>query len=359
MTWAPAACASASFVGVTGASNCATRCNSIATSTRTPKNLPRRRSSASSYSGWRARGRFEGDEVSLVLAPPEVKFFPLRIPDQALSQPVERIEQALRWEVAQESRASVDELEVRHWRLPASRVLDANVMAVSIPTRRVIEWSDALAHEGLTLRRIDVAPCALVRLSRALWTPAPDELWGVLDLGLRHATLTVVVGTVPTYIRTFGIGSDRWTRQVAKAFEVTYPIAEQLKREHGVRAPARGLRVEAGGGGLAQTSDLGSAMSAVLRDAVQQLTGEISRCFSYMMRSFPEHALQRLMLTGGGAMLPGLSEALGGDLGIAVDRLTTDDAQPRANWEQLPERVQVTPHAATVLGGALLDLETS
>ncbi len=300
------------------------------------------------------QGRFDGDEVALVVSPPEAQFFPVQLPEAVLAQPTARIIQALTWEVAQQSRRSADEVEVRYWRLPPGRGSQANVMAAVLPAKLALEWCDLLARHRLSLRRIEVAPCALVRLARYAWTPAENDLWGVLDLGLRHSTLTVVVGTVPTYIRSIAASTHQWTRLLAAAFEVTYPVAEQLKREHGVAPTSRGIRAEAAGHSLLRASDLPGAFSSVLLEPLRTLAHEVGRCFGYVMQSFPDQGVKRLFVSGGGGDLRGLPAILQAELEIPVSTLATS---PEVPWEHPLADVRVVPRAAAALGAALLDLE--
>ncbi len=303
------------------------------------------------------QGRFIGREVALVLSPPEVQFFPLRLPPQALAQPPERVDQALRWEVAQESRDSADNLEVRHWQLPANPRREANVMAVVISTEAALRWVDQFQQHGLILRRIDVSPCALVRIARQAWTPAQDDLWGVLDLGLRHTTLTVVLGTLPIYIRSLSVGAADWTAKLAQAFEVSYPAAEQIKRTYRLQPVERGHQPTTAGRSLLQAGDLEGAFSGVLRESLRTLGLEVGRCFSYVMHGFPDYTVKRLFLAGGGARLGGLPGVLESELGIPVFTLATGNGN--LSWEYPLPNVNVDPLTAASLGAALLDLEAA
>lgn len=334
------------------------------------------------------QGRFDGQDVALVVSPPEVQFFPLRLPEAALAQRPERIEQALRFEVAQESRRAADELEVRYWPLPSSLVRDANVMAVVLASATALEWCRRLAACGLRLRRIDASPCALVRVARRQWTPGDADLWGVLDLGLRHATLTVGVGATPVYIRSLSVASHDWTRQLAAAFEIALPVAEQLKCTHGVSRTERGHRAGRAGGDPLNAADLPSVVSSVLRDSLQTLAQEITRCFAYMLQSCPELSVKRLILAGGGARLRGLPGILEAAVGIPVRRLADETDFPSAAgaapaaqgaaaapgspqaadeeraaaappWEHPLPNVRMEPRIAAALGGAMLDWELS
>jgi type IV pilus assembly protein PilM len=330
------------------------------------------------------QGRFSGREIALVLSPPDVEFFPLRLPDQVLTQPPDRVEQALKWEVSRESRHSADNLEVRYWRLPHGHAQQPNVMAVVMPADVALNWCRLVEQHGLVLRRIDVSPCALVRLARCLWTPGDNDVWGVLDLGLRHSTLSVVVGGIPAYIRSLSVSSHDWTQAVAEAFELPTPTAEQLKRQHGVQPgreqvpkgdrplsgqpegrPTRDLSHCSAAEHLLHAGDLPSALASVLRESLQTLAHEVGRCFSYVMQSFPDSTVECLLLAGGGARLAGLPTILEAELGLPVRLLAIPTASDAPPWEHpiQDERRDagppLDPQAAASLGGAILDLEAA
>jgi hypothetical protein len=305
------------------------------------------------------QGRFVGRDVALVLSSPDVKFLPIRLADQALTQPAERIEQALRWEVAQQSRHASEPAapdEVRHWMLPTGRGQTPNVMAVVVSGELVGRWWEQLRQQGFALRRVDVSPCALVRLAACAWTAGANDLWGVLDLGLRHSTLTVVMGQVPAYIRSLSVCAHHWTQKLAQAFEIPYATAEHLKREQSVQATDRGARTVSEP--LSPETDLGGAFSGVLRQSLHTLAQEVGRCFSYVMHGFPEASVKRLFLAGGGAALAGLAGTLESELGIPVGSLSTDAVGP-GGWEHPLPNLTLRPRAAAALGAALLDLEAT
>ena len=100
--------------------------------------------------------------------------------------------------------------------VPAGRGQQPNVMAAVMSAETASQPCDLAQQRQLHLRRIDVSPCALVALACRGAAPAEDEIWGVLDLGLRHSVLTVVIGAVPAYVRVLSvaapIGRANWPR---------------------------------------------------------------------------------------------------------------------------------------------------
>jgi Tfp pilus assembly PilM family ATPase len=324
------------------------------------------------------QGSFSGSDVGLVLSPPEARFCTLRLPRKALDQPEKRVREALAWEVAREMRADAHELEVRYWQLPPGHRQGLNVMAVALPIERALSWYEVLAHDRLRLRRIDVSPCALAHLACRMWTPQANELWGILDLGFRRATLTVVLGEVPTYIRLLSASCGSWTGRLAQAFEVPHAVAEQIKRMHGIRPTERGVRApqsnQPSAGrrpALHHAEDIPSVVFGLLREPLDELAHEIKKCFAYVMQNFPDIAASRLLLAGGGAKLPGLAAYLEQQLALSVaplanacmstrsggDAGATDDQGPPLLWERPLPDTAVQPEVATAVGGAILDLE--
>lgn len=304
------------------------------------------------------QGSFSGSDVALVLSPPDVRFCALRLPKKVFTQSESRIRAALAWEVAREMRAEVHELEVRYWQLPPGHQRGLNVMAVALPLERALAWYQSLAQDGLRLCRIDVSPCALVHLAGRVWTPAERELWGILDLGFRRSTLTVVLGTVPAYIRSLSASSNSWTSRLAQAFEVSPAGAEQIKRTHGVRPTDRGIRAPEPDRPLLNAQDTASVVFGLLRESLDDLVHETNECFHYVMQSFSDVSVSRLLLAGGGANLPGLSEYLELQLGMPVAPLALQREAESTSWERPLEGTAVRPEVAAVIGGAVLDLES-
>lgn len=319
------------------------------------------------------QGNFDGRDVALVLSPPDVRFCTLRMPRKALDQPEQKVRETLAWEVAREMRAEAHELEVRHWPLPPGHHQGLNVMAVALPIERALGWHALFAAQNLRLRRIDVSPCAIVHLARRIAAPGAKDVWGVLDLGFHSTTLTVVLGDTPVYIRALNASADRWTQKLAEAFEVSPAGAEQLKRKYGIVLGERGVRMPDSAvepAGLMNAPDIPGVVFNLLRESLNDLIHEVSRCLAYVLQNFSDANATCLYLAGGGANLPGLAEYLGLQLDMQVRLLTnldpraleSEDSNPPANardtdWTRPLGGTPVRPEAASVIGGALLDLE--
>ena len=294
------------------------------------------------------QGDFHGTQMALVLSPPQLRFVPLRLPDAIWDQPAERIEQAVLWELARLAAGLAGQFEARWWRLPAGSRGGVNVIAGCMPAEQARGWFEGLAACGIRLVRIDATPLALTHLALARWKPQPGDLWLIVDLGSRAAHVTVLVGTIPVYIRSVNAASDQMTAAIARAFESDRDEAERLKRDCGICAPDQPPEQPP------QHRQLARTLFDVLRKPLETLVNEIEVCSSYALRIYPDLQVRRILLAGGGAAMPGLPGYLRWRLGVDVERLNP------ASVLHAPESLRPaidSPAAAAVCGAALRDLE--
>lgn len=280
------------------------------------------------------QGRFIGREVGLVLAPPDVHFHALRVADSLLNQPSAAVCEALAWEVAKELRAEATELEVRYWPLPPNHRQGLNVMSVSMARAQARGWVQHFADAGLGLRRIDVAPCTLLEFAQNAGQAPSQGLWVIIDLGLAKTHITVLIDQTPVYIRSIETRGDAWTREIAQSFDLEYAEAEALKRRHGL--------LSASG-----DDDLRNALRRALNEPIEALIHETTLCCRYIGQSYVGRPVERVLLAGGGAHLPGLAERIQTVLDVPVAALRSD-LIPAAQSELI-----------SCVGGALRDLEAA
>ena len=91
------------------------------------------------------------------------------------------------------------------------------------------------------------------------------------------------------------------TRTLEQAVELTAQQAEQYKRTYG----------------LDETQFQGK-VSEALKPAVKVLVDEMSKAIRFFLNQHPTLAVQRVLLSGGSAQLPGLAQYIATNLGLEV-----------------------------------------
>jgi type IV pilus assembly protein PilM len=146
---------------------------------------------------------------------------------------------------------------------------------------------------GLTVVDVDLAPFALVRAQSASFRTSTVAF---VDIGARTTTVVVAARGVPQFVRIIPTGGHDLTRVLAETSTLPLAEAEQLKREVGlvVGSPNPGQ------------VDIAATINAFSHDLLQGVRNTLR----YFENAHPEHPLEGIVLTGGGARLKGLPAAL-------------------------------------------------
>jgi type IV pilus assembly protein PilM len=101
-------------------------------------------------------------------------------------------------------------------------------------------------------------------------------------------------------VRTIPRGGQEITAMMAKRLGVETHEAESIKCRVGLLA------------------DTATETAVVIREAVRPLINEVRSSFAYLTSGEQQTRVARLVLTGGGALLAGLADALSDQLGVEV-----------------------------------------
>jgi type IV pilus assembly protein PilM len=167
------------------------------------------------------------------------------------------------------------------------------VAGVAYAKRIPEEVAEAARTAGLTVRALESESFAA---ARALLPPGDPTTVLIIDIGKTTTKLTIVVGRVPRFATTVGIGGHSLTLAVQKYFGVTETEARRVKLLHGIVA------------GEGNEEYLGAMLSTA-----SAIKDEVSRRVDF----WRVHATQtghepisRAILVGGNASVRGLAEYL-------------------------------------------------
>ncbi|MFA5144300.1 MAG: pilus assembly protein PilM [Candidatus Omnitrophota bacterium] len=140
----------------------------------------------------------------------------------------------------------------------------------------------------------------------------------VIDIGETHTELVISSGKQLVFTRKLPVCAKDFTKAMTGALvsdrgriQLTFDEAERIKREVGIPAESETRIVE----GKISTTQI----SAMLREPLERLAGEIGRCLDYYREEGPGGgAISSVVLFGGGACLGGMNKALAEALGIEV-----------------------------------------
>lgn len=271
----------------------------------------------------------DNDSVALVLPPHAtlVKF--IRVPRVAAAQQ----EKIIRFEANQSlSFAGQDVV----WDTINAGETDREVEVMLCAVKREVAETLCTTVESAGFRLARAVPSPLATLAACRSAREPDNAAApvlVANLGARSTTV-VLVEANRFCARTFSLGGNSVTVQIAEGSRCDFAQAEQLK----LTGCARHL------------------LQFAAESFATQLAQEITRSRIHFQRQSDAAAPARILLTGGAARLPGLAEALGARVKLPVERLDVIDSieiGPAAAqaWASAP-----VPPVADLIGGAMLQL---
>jgi type IV pilus assembly protein PilM len=150
----------------------------------------------------------------------------------------------------------------------------------------------AIQMAGLNPVEVDLLPFAL---SRALGTGSRGTI-ALVDVGAATTNVLVTSRGVPQFARIIPAGGDDLTTALAARLETTTENADRVKRTLGLAtspiAEERRIAVE------------------TIYEATSELLGSLRNTLSYYTNNRPGVVIDQIVLSGGGAQLPGFSRAL-------------------------------------------------
>jgi type IV pilus assembly protein PilM len=193
---------------------------------------------------------------------------------------------------------------------------------------------DAVEKAGLTVVGVDLISSALVRAVGG--QDASDQPEAIVSVG---AGLTVVVVHQqgrPQFVRTIGSGGNATTASISAALDLPLADAEGIKRRIGEPI------------GQIQAAEQAAQASMI------ELVGEIRNSIQYFASLPGRLAVSRVLITGGGSELVGLSSMLEDQVRLPVLTVSPLARLDTSKLELSPEQAQeVGPVLATPIGLAM------
>jgi type IV pilus assembly protein PilM len=253
------------------------------------------------------RQGFRGREIVLAVPDPQLLRATLELPSKVSGVPFEQI---ARMELSRLHNLPPDSFEMAYWELDAGKTRPVTqTLALGCPHAVANALLDVFEDAGFHVAALDVRSAAAARACRPLLLPAP-QITAILDLGWRSAWLLFVCGSALIYERSLeGACVAELIDRLGEAFAIPLESAYQVI---GTVGPAN---EELTGRFDAETL---AAIRKHLRAHFDRLLEELRTPLSYANHHFPGEGVRRLVLIGGGAVVPQVASYCTDRLGMEV-----------------------------------------
>jgi type IV pilus assembly protein PilM len=175
------------------------------------------------------------------------------------------------------------------------------VVLVAVKRSVVDDYADVARRAGLDPVIVDVDSFALSNMYELNYGPTDAKNVALVNVGASTTNINILQDGMPFFTRDSAIGSNHHTDALQKTLNLTREDAEKAKR---------GFAVE----GIAQ----GDAQ-AVINHSSHEIFAEIYRSFEYFRSSVSDEEVDKIVLSGGAAMINEFSSLMGERIGIPVE----------------------------------------
>lgn len=250
------------------------------------------------------------------------------------------LEEAIKWEAERYIPFPIDEVTLDHYVLdnPDDVEEESGQLEVVIAAARldlVSQQMDYLKRAGLEPVVIDIKSFALMRslragllgdaLSKTSLTGESyhedEDVNVILEIAAANTSITLLRNDRLLMNRNIGVSGDDFTAAIQRAFGLDFDTAEEVKLDYGTAVIPEEVDDEEellNFDARREQYSPGKVYEA-LRPVLVDLTTEIRRSLEFFRVQAGDVEIGRMLLTGGGSKLPGLSEAIADTLEFRVE----------------------------------------
>lgn len=201
------------------------------------------------------------------------------------------LQSAIKYEAEQYIPVPLSEVKLDYTVL--SRPKEANsdqkmeILLVAAPTALINRYLKIINLAGLKPHALETEITAANRSLVETSEFAPTSL--IVSIGASTSELSIVSSKKIVFTRSVAIGGLAFTRAIAQDLGFETEQAEEYKKTYGI-----------------DQTQLEGKIAAAVRPIFDVITNEIQRALAYWSSRHQEDTVKRLVITGGGAKLPGL-----------------------------------------------------
>ena len=247
---------------------------------------------------------------TIVLAAPEQHLLraSLELPSKVSGAPIEQI---VRMELSRLHNVPPDSFEMAYWELKAAHSARpmTQTLALGCPHDAANALLDVFEESGFRVMALDTCSAAAARACEPLVLPAP-QVTAIMDLGCRSSSLLFVCARSLIYERSLeGVFTAELADRLMEVFGIPLESAYQIIGTVGPGAEEPTGRFD---------HEALEAIRKHLRSHFDKLLDGVRVPLSYVNHHFPGEGVKRLLLLGGGALVPELTSYFEERLGIEV-----------------------------------------
>src|SRR3979490_612927 len=218
------------------------------------------------------------------------------------SMPEEDLYDPLQSEASQHIPFDIADVNLDH-QLLESIDSQMDVLLVAVKKDKILNHTNVLAQSGKNSTVVDIDAFALQNCYELNYDPDAGQTVALLNIGASVMNINIVRGGIPLFTRDVSVGGNQYTDALQKELDLSFEDAERLKK----------------GDSLPSVTD--EQKQQILRSVSDILTLEIQKTFDFFRATASGENIQRIVVAGGTARVPGLVDLLREEFAMPVEEL--------------------------------------
>jgi type IV pilus assembly protein PilM len=178
-----------------------------------------------------------------------------------------------------------------------------DVLLVAVKKDKILNHTNVLAQAGKNSMIVDIDAFALQNCFEVNYDPDPGQTIALLNVGASVMNINIIHGGFPLFTRDVSVGGNQYTDALQKELDLSFEDAERLKKGEAIAGVAEEHR------------------ATILRSVTDVLILEIQKTFDFFRATASGASIQRIVVAGGSARVPGLSDVLKDEFAVPVEEM--------------------------------------
>jgi type IV pilus assembly protein PilM len=203
----------------------------------------------------------------------------------------QELAESIHWEAEQYIPFDIQEVNLDYQVLDAAAAGgNMDILLVAAKKDKINDYTSVITQAGRNPVVMDIDAFALQNAYETNYGVEPGRVVAMVNIGASQANINIVRGENSIFTRDITtIGGNLYTDIIKKDLNLSFEQAEDAKR---------------GGEHAGQ-------VAGILRSTTDQVLLELQKTFDFFKATTSEDRIDRIVLSGGSARIPGLSEAMG------------------------------------------------
>jgi type IV pilus assembly protein PilM len=223
-----------------------------------------------------------------------------------ISLPVQsddELAESIRWEAEQYIPFDIADVNLDYQVLGENSATgNLDILLVAVKKEKITDYTSVIKMAGKTPTLVDVDAFALQNAYEINYEPDSPSTVALLDIGASTMTINIVSGTDFLFTRDVGVGGHQYTDFIQKEFNLNYSQAQNLKH------------------GETQEGINPADVRHVIDSVTDIISLEIQKTFDFFKSTTTVDHIDRMIVSGGAAHTPGLTETLARKFEIPTEK---------------------------------------